>query len=88
MWKKRVVRVETDNPIIKIMITEIELLSKRIRILDTVIEEEARRIDISMGCLESARTQRDRAMKRIEQLMVKDAVTYPTFIGLDEVQYA
>lgn len=70
------------------MISEIELLSKRIRILDTVIEEEVKRIDISMGCLESARTQRDRAMQRIEKLMLKDAIEYPTFIAIDEVQYA
>ncbi len=65
---------------------EIEAIDKRIDRLEREIkniELELEAFDLLAGKLESARTQLTRAICMKNRLLIKDAVQFPTFIGIE-----
>lgn len=63
-----------------------ELIIRRIEILNKYIAEKETDAENIIGCLESARRQRDRAIEILAQAQIDDAVNFPSFLTLEEVK--
>jgi hypothetical protein len=59
-------------------ITDINLIDRRIEILSASIHEQENILDVRIGCLESTREQLKRAVAQKENILVTDAIAYPT----------
>jgi uncharacterized coiled-coil DUF342 family protein len=68
--------------------SKLEILNNQIRTLNEQIGQLEESMDKDMSRLETLRRERDEAISQIQPALIRQAITWPTFIAIDEEEYA